>query len=258
MNGSPPAASAGSDSSRQSAAAECVRGAGITGQRTEHCQGRSFDGDGRRVRPCARPPTLRVTGSGMLTADLCTQHARGAIDRPRLVADWLGQEGPDSAGADRARAALLPGDGPLDAEADLVLRVFAELASLSVARAALSRALRREGWPDELHALVLLAVGEALANAVEHGSSAGAVIQVELTVDADHASVRVADEGRLGAAVPLTIPPLPPLASPRGRGLLLMLGLAEEVEVRSRGAGTSLLLRFERPAEMAGGGGGPA
>ena len=58
----------------------------------KRCQGRSTDGFGRRVRPCPRPATMRVTGTHRLTADLCWQHARVAVDRPRLVRDWLLQE----------------------------------------------------------------------------------------------------------------------------------------------------------------------
>ena len=234
-----------------------------THESTERCQGRVPETRRDRAHPCARRPTLRVTGTERLTADLCAQHGRMAVDRPGLVRHWLQQERIE--GARRVSPLVRAGDvtGPVPRTAeprrarsggDLVLRVAAELASLAVVRAALSHALRREGWAERLHPLVLLAVGEALANAIEHGSPAGGAVEVGLTVTPEWATIRVADSGRLGAAVPLGAPISPCSRSPRGRGRLLMVRLAEEVEVRSDGHGTSVLLRFARPAAPAAGG----
>lgn len=234
-------------------------------ERTERCQGRVCGGRGRQVRPCARRSTLRVTGTERLTADLCAQHARMAIDRPGLVRDWLHRERLEGAG--RAPSVLQAGDSPglvaratgqghARADADLVLRVAAELASLAVVRTALSLALKRQGWADSLHPLVLLAVGEALANAIEHGSPAGGAIEVGLAVTPEWATVRVADSGRMGAAVPIRAPVPPFPTSPRGRGRLLMARLAEQVEVCSDGQGTSVVLRFAKPADVSPGGAG--
>lgn len=234
------------------------QGASIVAGRTERCQGRTFDGYRGRGRPCSRRPMIRVTGTHGLTADLCSQHARGAIDRPQLIRGWL-----DQAGAGRADARGLR-DGPLsagppaplarvggqrrpEAGTEEILQVAAELAAVAVVRAALSRALRGQGWSEELHRPVLMAVGEALANAVEHGSVAGGGVEVGLTVTSERACVRVADEGRLGASMPLGPPVSPRAESPRGRGRLVMLDLAENVEVRSGGEGTSVLLTFVKP-----------
>lgn len=234
------------------------QGASSVAGRTERCQGRTFDGYRRRVRPCSRRPMIRVTGTERLTADLCSQHARGAIDRPHLIREWLNQAGAERMDVRGLLGALLSADRPappvrvtgqpgMKAGTDEVLQVAAELASVTMVRAALSRALRGQGWSEELHPPVLLAVGEALANAVEHGSVAGGGVEVGLTVTPEQASVRVADEGRLGASMPLGPPVWPGAESPRGRGRLVMLGLADQVEVRSGGEGTSVLLTFVKP-----------
>lgn len=214
-----------------------------------YCEGRSLDQNGRRVRRCSRRSITRVTGTHSLTIDLCGQHARVAMDRPRLVREWLLQER-----AERAAAGLPPADvRPLaserpsfGAEADLVVSVAAELASLAVVRAVLSRALRDHGWDEDLEPLVVLAVGEAVANAIEHGSSADGAVDVALTVTPGWAAVQVVDQGRLGASMPLTAPVPPAADQLRGRGRLVMSGLADLVRVRSDGHGTCVLLQFDR------------
>ena len=212
------------------------------------CQGRSLDHYKRRVRPCPLQPVARVRGTHGLTADLCARHARMATDLPRLVREWILLEEDE-----RRAAGLAPfedsqaEDHPeLTSAADIVLRLAADLASVAVVRDSLARVLRLQGWAEELHPLVLLAVSEAVANAIEHGSTTGATVDVLLSVDRDGAVVRVSDGGRLGAWLPLR-PPAPP--SPyelRGRGLLMMGKLAERVEVSSDGRGTRVLLGFSR------------
>lgn len=54
---------------------------------------------------------------------------------------------------------------------------------------------------------MLLAVDEAVLNAVEHGFSAGAMVEIEMTITPEWATVQVADQGRLGASMPLRLPP---------------------------------------------------
>jgi anti-sigma regulatory factor (Ser/Thr protein kinase) len=93
---------------------------------------------------------------------------------------------------------------------------------------------------------VLIAATEAMANAVEHGSSPGAGIEVAVQVTARAARVRVLDAGRPGSRPPLGEPEAPPVTSPRGRGRLMMRALAEEMRVRRRGCGTEVLLVFDR------------
>ena len=78
----------------------------------------------------------------------------------------------------------------------------AERGSLADARAAVQLALRRERWDDEGGELVVLAVWEAMTNAIEYGSAPGETIEIEIAADASHAEIRVTDRGRLGAAPP--------------------------------------------------------
>ncbi|HTI32655.1 MAG TPA: ATP-binding protein [Miltoncostaea sp.] len=220
------------------------RGDPTAGDRPARCLGRSSDRFGRRVRPCVRPATLRVTGTHGLTADLCVQHARVAADRPRFIRAWLLEEMAANGAADPPGAR--PRRPEPEAGYDLTVRVAAQIASVVEVRDALTGAFRAGGWPEDLMPLVVLAVGEAVANAIEHGSMPGAAVEVAVTVRPHWATVRVADEGRLGAAIPLVAPARPPATRIRGRGLLLMLDLAERVEVDAGGAGTSVLLRFAR------------
>lgn len=132
------------------------------------------------------------------------------------------------------------------------LRVPAELASLAFVRCAMACLLERVGWPVGDAGRILLASGEATINAIEHGSDAGAMVEVELVVGAAEARVSVRDSGRPRAArfgVPTGPPPSP--SNPRGRGLVIMRGSADELAVRALGAGTEVSLRFERPAPVA-------
>ena len=162
-----------------------------------HCQGRSLDQYKRRVRPCLLRPVARVRGTHGLTADLCSRHARMATDLPRLVREWVLLE------EDERRAAGLAPFEDSQAEdhleppsaTDIVLRLAADLASVAVVRDSLARVLRCQGWGEELHPLVLLAVSEAVANAIEHGSTSEATVDVLLSVDRDGAVVRVTDGG---------------------------------------------------------------
>ena len=96
------------------------RGDAQTGAPPARCQGRSTDELGRRVRPCPRQAAVRVTGTHGLTADLCVQHARVAVDRPRLVRDWRLQE----VAAGGAGPAQAPREGmPPEVEHDLIVRL---------------------------------------------------------------------------------------------------------------------------------------
>lgn len=210
------------------------------------CQAAHGQSARRAIRPCSRRPTARVTGAQRLTADLCAQHARMAVDRPQLVREWLlrrAEREDDRLSRPPSNAPASSGE-PFGGEADMVLDVAAEMASLVEVRAALSRGLARHGGPNDLHARVVLAVGEAAANAVEHGSRAGGRIRIALRAEPGHVWVEVTDGGRLGASVPLTDPTPPPTTDCRGRGLLLMRRLSEEMRIRAGGDGMAVLLRF--------------
>ena len=90
----------------------------------------------------------------------------------------------------------------------------------------------------------MLAVCEALTNAIEHGSVPGERVEIEIAAAADHAEIRVTDRGRPGAACPLGVPAPPPTAAERGRGLIIMGALADALEIGRVGRGTEVRLRF--------------
>ena len=120
--------------------------------------------------------------------------------------------------------------------------------SLADARRELRRALGGAGWTDETVDRVLVAVGEAMTNAVEHGSEAPATVHLDVVVERDQAVVSVRDEGAEGRTCPERVPPVPPASSVRGRGLVMIHALADEVRIRRRGKGTEVRLRFDRLA----------
>jgi anti-sigma regulatory factor (Ser/Thr protein kinase) len=131
------------------------------------------------------------------------------------------------------------------------LRVPADLEALAPARATLAAALARGGWAGEDSARIMLVASEALSNAIEHGSQRDARIELAIEVAPDRAALRVTDAGRPGCAG-WAPPAAPPDTSPRGRGLLIMRALADELELRAAGAGTELRLEFRRePAAVA-------
>lgn len=150
-----------------------------------------------------------------------------------------------------ARTQLRP--EPMTRDVHSSLRVPADLAFVGFVRSALACVLMREGWSGDGAWRVLLASSEALTNAIEHGSPLGGSIGVELSVDRGHARIRVSDQGRPGAAPPRLPTAPPPDESTRGRGLLIIARLADEVEIVPHGAGTALTVVFLRgPAPAAG------
>lgn len=124
----------------------------------------------------------------------------------------------------------------------------ADLASLAVVRAALQEALWDHAWGDDEIQRVVLAASEAAANAVEHGSQPGELVEVVFQVGDAEATVRVLDSGGASHWEPSDEPTLPEPTSPRGRGLTLIHALAQKVEFRPAGRGTELRLDFTRAA----------
>ena len=151
-----------------------------------------------------------------------------------------------TAGAIRARTAgprtAVPAGAPRPTRERLALPAARE--SLEPGRALVRRALRSEGWEAEQAERVVLAVSEALTNAVEHGSSPGAAVVVEVAVTSARAGVRIVDAGRPGSAPPAALGAPPPSSSEHGRGLLIMRALADRLEIRRAGRGTDVRLAF--------------
>ena len=117
------------------------------------------------------------------------------------------------------------------------MRIPAQVAELHGVRRALVRWLDVQGAPPEVGAEVALAVHEAAANAVEHAYPRGAG---ELMVRARH------DDGRFVVVVEDEGDWRPPSRTDqRGRGLTLMHGLMDDVEIvpSGPGSGTRVTLR---------------
>ncbi len=131
------------------------------------------------------------------------------------------------------------------------LRVPADLAVVAFVRSAIAAVLAREDWPAEGAARMLLASTEAVTNAIEHGSPLGGAVEVDLTVTAVRAQVRVLDQGRPGVGRPVIPEHAPPHTSLRGRGLLIISRLADDVEVRAAGLGTQVAAGFLRATAAA-------
>lgn len=120
-----------------------------------------------------------------------------------------------------------------------------EPAELAPVRRRLAAWLRAAGLDVDDQQRVLLASGEACANAVEHARpSSGSTIALSCRIEAATGAivVRVRDAGRWGGPAP---------RADRGFGLRLIGHLADEVAVRAGGRGTAVELRIvpaRRPA----------
>lgn len=107
-------------------------------------------------------------------------------------------------------------------------------------RTQVARWAGRLGLPAEAVDDIVLATHEALANVADHAYPDGGG-DAELDAECDHGEVRVVvrDHGRWRT------PPQDP--GWRGRGLVLIAGLAEHVDVRRAAAGTSVAMRWRLP-----------
>jgi anti-sigma regulatory factor (Ser/Thr protein kinase) len=126
--------------------------------------------------------------------------------------------------------------------------VPADLASVAVVRAAIEQSLVERGWHDDAIHRVVLATTEATANAVEHGSLPGELVEVLYTVGAFEASVRVFDSGGTTPWAPPTIFVMPEPSAPRGRGLALIAAMARTFRVARSGQGVEVRMDFARTA----------
>jgi serine/threonine-protein kinase RsbW len=133
------------------------------------------------------------------------------------------------------------------------LRVPADMHVVAFVRSAIACVLDREDWPAESAGRVLLASNEALANAIEHGSPAGGLVDVELSVTRDRADVRIVDQGVPGAPTPRLPSGPPPATAERGRGLLIISRIADDFEMVPAGDGTEVHVGFRRDAVDDGG-----
>ena len=89
---------------------------------------------------------------------------------------------------------------------------------------------------------VLLALDEAVSNAIRHGSRGGEPVQVSVESDGEWVEMSVRDAGPTQRLPRLPDEP-PPVLETGGRGLWLILQLVDEVRLQRIGQGTRLVMR---------------
>jgi anti-sigma regulatory factor (Ser/Thr protein kinase) len=119
-------------------------------------------------------------------------------------------------------------------EATLRVRFAADPQVLSQMRRMLSRWLHEHAaQPDEI-AAIILACGEACANAIEHAYAPGvAYFELEALHEDGVVTVIVRDTGRWRA----------PRGANRGRGLKMIAAAVDELDLRTTDAGTDVVMR---------------
>ncbi|HEX3288502.1 MAG TPA: SpoIIE family protein phosphatase [Mycobacterium sp.] len=196
-----------------------------------------------RPRPEHRE-TLPPRATVLLYTDGLVERRREPLDTGIARAADLVQENRDTGLDDLARqvmSRLAPGDGFQDDVALLLYRQPAplemefppEASHLAETRAALRDWLGRAGVDADQTLKVLIAAGEALANAIEHGHRhhTGGTISLRATALADRLHVTVIDAGSWKTPV---------AAAHRGRGLSLMRALMQEVTIEPLATGTKV------------------
>jgi serine/threonine-protein kinase RsbW len=98
------------------------------------------------------------------------------------------------------------------------------------------------GLDEEVVADVLLALDEAVSNAIRHGSRGGAPVLVTVRSDGGWIEMSVHDGGPT-PRLPRLPAEAPPALQTGGRGLWLILQLVDEVRLQRVGEGTRLVMR---------------
>jgi anti-sigma regulatory factor (Ser/Thr protein kinase) len=204
------------------------------------------------IRPNWSRPEAHVTVPAHATLLLYTD---GLVERRRCSLDQgiaraaaaveVGRASPLDDLADQVMSGLAPTDGYQD---DVVLLLYrhpaplelnfrADVSQLGPTRTALRRWLSRARVGPSQAMDVLIAAGEAVANAIEHGHrhSSGGTISMAATALPDQVRVTITDTGSWK-------PPQPVPNSNRGRGITLMRGLMHDVSIDTGAAGTTVHL----------------
>lgn len=147
--------------------------------------------------------------------------------------------------ANQIMSGLAPSDGYQD---DVVLMLYrhpaplemtfpADPENLAASRSALRNWLSRARLDQDQAAKVLLAAGEAVANAIEHGHrhSPGGTVTLGATALDDQVQLTITDSGSWKTPDPDSYPR-------RGRGIKLMRALMHEVTIAYDNAGTTVHL----------------
>jgi PAS domain S-box-containing protein len=165
-----------------------------------------------------------TTGIDKVAAVIQQGRATGLED---LATGVMADMAPETGFDDDVALLLYRHPGPLEIDFP------AEAGRLSPVRSALRTWLARCGIDTTTTQNVLVAVGEACANAIEHGHrfQADGLIRLRAAATADHLQLTVTDGGRWKT-------PDPAANQHRGRGLALMRALMTEVTVSTGAAGT--------------------
>lgn len=125
-------------------------------------------------------------------------------------------------------------------------RIPASLSSLAFVRGAVALVIDREFWNGDSAGRMLLAASEAVSNAIEHGSPAdGGEIEVRIAITDTGATLVVTDQGRPGVASAIDVnAPTPEPSSTRGRGIVIMRNLADDLRVEPAGDGMRVTMDF--------------
>jgi serine phosphatase RsbU (regulator of sigma subunit)/anti-sigma regulatory factor (Ser/Thr protein kinase) len=196
-----------------------------------------------------RPEAHVIVAPGttvLLYTDGLVERRGTSLDQGIDRAAVLVQEGREStldALADRIMVRLAPGSGYQDDVAVLLYRhpaplemsFPADVNELSRSRAALRSWLTRTRvGPDQARDM-LVAAGEAVANAIEHGhrDSPDGIVTLRATALVDQVQLTVIDTGSWK-------PPRPVADRHRGRGITLMRALMQDVAIHPDGDGTTV------------------
>lgn len=135
--------------------------------------------------------------------------------------------------------------------ARIELELPAAHAYASVGRRVVSRLIEERGLPERQQEVIALTASELLSNAVDHGGGDAAMEAAETSARMELCfelgdrgwSLAVSDAGE-GHAAQLTEllegDPFAALEDERGRGLMLLRDLVDQLEVRDNPAGTGL------------------
>ncbi|MET7866522.1 SpoIIE family protein phosphatase [Micromonospora taraxaci] len=153
-----------------------------------------------------------------------------------LATDVMDQLSPPGGYDDDVAVLLYRHPGPLE------LDFAAERTGLAPVRSALRNWLERCGLHPTNAYNVLVAAGEACANAIEHGhrDNPGGRIRLRATATADGLHLSVTDSGHWKT-------PQPDASTHRGRGLLLMRALMDAITVTPSATGTTIDMQARIP-----------
>ncbi len=121
------------------------------------------------------------------------------------------------------------------------------LSSLETVHRWANAALGELRLPEAALHNILLAISEAVTNAIRHGSKESAANQVSVSLDANstNVSIRVDDEGTGFDPAAVPDPTQGELVyRPGGRGIFLLRALADDLQVRRSDDGTQVLFNF--------------